>query len=322
MNLYNNKLTKPIYIGNQMFKRPSQEPSAPSKTKNKFQLHLDIMGIVLNLFGPVFLSFPFAGPIIVYLNYDPLYHIIPKDMVNTLWALLFRNFMITAAILELAMTLGMTHFTFLTLTMHCNWLLSGIRTYVKPNRNQIDNSSNFGKSESNNKLFKGKAWKKVTRNIIGENRSSKYGILETLEDTSLYYVISYTFRVVREYMNTAIIFTIGPGFMIDVVCNYAAIMLHDDLPIFLYAYFCLIALVCPCIIIGELPQAGKSFDNSSELLRYWKGTARKSYRRKYVNGLNVVGYSVGDYFMIKRSTLGTFLDQLSNYTISAILTVG
>jgi len=291
-----------------------------SESKNP---KLDIPGIVLNLFTPMFFAIPFASPVIVYLNLDPLFFIANREHLSSVWGILMRVFFSFVSILELALTLGTTHFTFITITLHCQWILTSLKSYIKPRgirkqytKTRSDQLVGFDTTETSRKH------KMINATRILRSRdpagSTEY---DRFDDIQLYLIISYLFRVIRLYIDTSAVFTIGPGFWLDVICNYAAIKLYEETDIFLYVYFCLVAILAPCIIVGELPQAAKSYDNSNELLKHWKVANRKTYRRKYVTGLNTVGFSIGSFFIIKRGTFGTFMEELLNYTISSILTL-
>lgn len=65
--------------------------------------------------------------------------------------------------------------------------------------------------------------------------SIQFGKLSGRSDLKIYYrVICVLFRVIREYSNTASVFMMGPGFVIDVTCDYVMVKLSGRISLFLY----------------------------------------------------------------------------------------
>lgn len=126
-------------------------------------------------------------------------------------------------------------------------------------------------------------------------------------------------HVVRQYSDISAIFIMGPGFVIDVMANYVVIMLHGKIPGLLYLIVVLLATLVPIIIMGELPEAGKSNSEAVNLLQDWKKTVNNRMKRRKLRSLRPIGFWVGPFFLIKRQTLSRYLDVILNYTVNAIL---
>jgi hypothetical protein len=78
--------------------------------------------------------------------------------------------------------------------------------------------------------------------------------------------------------------------------------------------------VVPIIMMGELPEAGKSHTKSQLLLKRWDiGVKRKSLRQKILFSLKPVGYSIGPFFTVGKTTTGKYVDGILNYTVNLII---
>lgn len=142
-------------------------------------------------------------------------------------------------------------------------------------------------------------------------------------DTELYRVISVLFRVGREFTDSAALFVMGPGFFIDVTCNYVMVMKHEKVAILLYLLVALVGVVVHTIILVEVPQADDCHARSSSLIKHWKKTYTKKgkLRQKIVNSFRPVGIWVGSFFVMGRETLFLYVDEILKKTIDFILLV-
>lgn len=129
--------------------------------------------------------------------------------------------------------------------------------------------------------------------------------LDGLSDLDMYVVLMVQCRLVREYVDISAVFIMAPGFAIMVTSNYVVIKLFEKIPLLLYLAISLLVLLVPVIVLGELPEAGKSHTHSVKLLKFWKGssaTKRTPWGRRKVRSLHPIGYWVGPFFLIKQQT--------------------
>lgn len=256
----------------------------------------DPFGLILNALVFAFLSFIGLLPtMLCYTGLDPANFVFPETLPVSRG--LIRFIICTLIITEIVSNLCLSHVTLLMLTLHCNANLRLLKFYRRPEQEQ---------EQVNRK------WRKVSN-------TAKF---QTLSDLQLYQVLETTYRVLRQYTDTAALFIMGPGFFIDVLANYVVIMMYGKIPLLLYALISLIAVVVPMIVMGELPIAGKSNELSGELIRDWRlrsGSKRRSDRVKTLASLHPVGFWIGRYFLIRRQTLGTYVDGILNYTVTTIL---
>ncbi|OXA40148.1 hypothetical protein Fcan01_24892 [Folsomia candida] len=264
----------------------------------------DPLGILFNGVATAFLSFIFTAPILfVVAEVDPIKFVLPDTpgtLIQTVTCILTRLLICTLALAEIVSSIGLAHLTLIMLTLYSKSCLFQLKFYRKPENSEI-------------------AKYKFCRKLDSEKAKCKILKLEGLSDLEIYSVLMVQCHVVRQYSDISAIFIMGPGFVIDVMANYVVIMLHGKIPGLLYLIVVLLATLVPIIIMGELPEAGKSNSEAVNLLQDWKKTVNNRMKRRKLRSLRPIGFWVGPFFLIKRQTLSRYLDVILNYTVNAIL---
>lgn len=144
----------------------------------------------------------------------------------------------------------------------------------------------------------------------------------------LYFLLTFLFKRFRQFFDPILCFGMGSGLLIEAIVNYSVIMLFGKMPMYLYIFAVLLAIITPSVIMALVPQGAASYLESRKLLSTWSWMSkggygskqwRKSLRFKYVRSLAPVMYGFGPFFCLKRGTITTYLDAILNYTITAIL---
>jgi hypothetical protein len=148
-------------------------------------------------------------------------------------------------------------------------------------------------------------------------------VFKRCDGIQLFALTSYFFTVMNQNIDIVILFTLFPGFILEVAMNFAVLALYGRIPLVLYIDACLVALVVPMVIVSELPQAGKSYESSVDVLHHWNaGTvSRKTLKFKRVRAYRAVGYTMGGLFTFKKGTTSTFAQAVMDYTINSVLSV-
>jgi hypothetical protein len=110
------------------------------------------------------------------------------------------------------------------------------------------------------------------------------------------------------------------GECILVVCSYASIRMHENIPMPFYLVLPGITIFVVMLTMVLFPAASDVYENSSEFLRTVKLIAgRNRYWRRVWHAEKVVKFSMGGLFFAKRSTKTTYLVQCIDATINALL---
>lgn len=151
--------------------------------------------------------------------------------------------------------------------------------------------------------------------------NEKTNKFQAMSDLQLYRTVSVASEIARGYGDIASVFIMGPGFFIDVTCNYVVVMLLGKIPLLRYLLIAVVDIVTHIIIMVEVPQAGQCDYRSTNLIQYWKHstTKRKSVRRKTINSFCPVGIRVGSFFAMSRETLFSYVHQILVKTVDFIL---
>lgn len=274
----------------------------------------DLFGLLFNALTLTFFSFIITVPtVLVLTGLDPLNFVLPPppetssilDSVMTLH-FIFRVIMCTLVIAEIASTVGLAHISLVMLLLYSKMCINSIKFYRKPN-SDVTVAQRLSR------------WRKSKNNQMDE---TKPNLLLGLSDLDLYSILMVQFRLVRQYSDTAAVFIMGPGFLIDVIANYVAIMMFDKLPLLLYLAISMLAILAPILIMGELPQAGKSNTCSISLINHFRGGSSQKlspWKRRKVRSLHPTTIWIGSFFSVKRQTLSIYVDGILNYTVNAIM---
>lgn len=201
---------------------------------------------------------------------------------------------------EIVSNIGLAHLTLIMLTLSAKDCISSVKFYRQPN-------PDLG------------TFSVLRTNLVGRKMIRTPDKLCELSNLDLYVVMMVQCRLVRQYTDTASMFIMGPGFVIDVIANYVVIKLHGKIPLLLYLAIALLAILVPVIIMGVLPQAGKSNTYSINLLQHWRGSNPTRWRRKKVRSLRPLGFWVGPLFLIKRQTLSILVNVILDCTANSVL---
>jgi len=138
----------------------------------------------------------------------------------------------------------------------------------------------------------------------------------------LHQIANYWFTTIRINLDTSWLFILFPGFCLDVACNYVVITCFDKLPLSIYCFSTLAAILIRTIIITEVPRAGRNYETCVILLNCWKSNCpkRKDYLYKKISSCRPLGYSTGGLFVFKNSTTTTFYEALINNILTAVIT--
>jgi hypothetical protein len=110
------------------------------------------------------------------------------------------------------------------------------------------------------------------------------------------------------------------GECILVVCSYASIRMHENIPMPYYLVLPGLSIFVVMLIMVLFPATSDVYENSSEFLRAVRLIAGKSrYWRKVWHAEKAVKFSMGGLFFAKRSTKTTYLVQCIDATINALL---
>jgi len=116
---------------------------------------------------------------------------------------------------------------------------------------------------------------------------------------------------------------ISSGVALGAVGNYAVIMLYEKMPILIYMYSVLVAILVPLVMGAMFPLGEQIYESSVELLHKWRSMAlkRNTYRSKALLCIKPMGSSIGGFFVFKKGCTGGVFEQLMNFTINAILSL-
>jgi hypothetical protein len=247
---------------------------------------VDTLGILFNIVSVFVCSFPVSCVLVVLLEYDPMYPILPSSAVHQLLVITLRCILLVWTSCEVCYTAGAAHLTLIALAIHTNALFDQIHSF----RNQM--------FLSNHK-------------IVFRNR----------DDIHLYRLSSYFFVVAKEYFDVLLVFTIIPGTFMFVTVNFALVKLYKDIPFILYSFVFLVALFGPIIITLELSECGKSYEKAKKCVWQLKETTRyrKSLRYKRASACRPLGYTMGGMFTITNITVTKVGKALLECTLNAIL---
>lgn len=142
-----------------------------------------------------------------------------------------------------------------------------------------------------------------------------------MTDLQLYRSITVANQRVRQYTDTAAGFIMGPGFFIDVTCNYVVVMLVGNIPLLFYLIIAVLDIVVHTLIVMEVPQAGDVHYVSTNLLKYWKlgDHKRRLMRQNAVNSFRPAGVGVGHFFVVKKETLFSYVHEIMIKMVDSIL---
>jgi hypothetical protein len=250
------------------------------------QSTVDTLGILLNILSVIICSFPVSCAVIVLLDYDPMYPILPSSAAHRVWVITLRCILLVWTSCELCYTAGAAHLILITLALHTNSLFGQIHSF----RNQM--------FLSNHK-------------IMFRNR----------DDIHIYKLSSYFLGIAKEYFDVLLVFTIFPVAFLDITFNYALLKFYREIPFILYFFVCVGAVLIPIIITLEISEAGKSYDTAKKCVWQLKGTTRykKSLRYKRASACKPLGYTMGGMFTLTSITVTKFGKALLECTINAIL---
>jgi len=265
---------------------------------------IDIMGLVMNFIGPALLVIPSISFLLVFIDIDCAYHVIPLHLGRSILGLTLRSFVTLLTLTEMATTIGVVHLILMTLIMHTK----SIYTHLE--------------------LYKSSKWKQNVPNVamkklrqVAKNINKDPSVFDGYSDITIFKLSAYFFTVARKNLDFSVVFILFPGFALEVFFNFTILTCFDKLPFLIYIFVILICIIIPVIIVTELPQAGKGYEASESLIHFWKSGCynRRSDRFKNINSCKPVGYSLGGMFIFRVSTTTTFFEALMDYTINAIL---
>jgi hypothetical protein len=247
---------------------------------------VDTLGILFNIVSVIICSFPVSCVLAVFLDYDPMYPILPSSAAHRVWVITLRCILLVWTSCEVCYTAGAAHLILITLAFHTNSLFDKIHSF----RNQM--------FLSNHK-------------IMFRNR----------DDIHLYKLSSYFLVAAKEYFDVLLVFTIFPVAFLDITVNYALLKFYREVPFILYFVACLVAVFGPLMIMLELSQAGKSYHAAKRCVWQLKETARfrKSLRYKRALACRPLGYTMGGMFTLTSITVTNFGKALLECTINAVL---
>jgi hypothetical protein len=321
-------------VGNQMHLKRNARP------------RLDIEGLLMSLMGPSILFISFVSIIFVFLDYDPSLQLFPSSIAHHPGIIILRLIMNFWMLLDSMTNLGVAHLTITTLILHTKSIFRHLPTYRKPTniereRPWLERIVDMAQNASAAKAAHGDL-STVDRSVetkgagVDTDGVSRFQSAETedAEDSTLrvfkrcngiqlFVLTSYFFTVMNKNLDIVLLFTLFPGFILDVALNFAVLALYGRIPLVLYIYACLVAVIVPTIIVSELPQAGKSYESSVDVLHHWKAgmVSRKTLKFKRVRAYRAVGYTMGGFFTFKQGTTSTFAQAVMDYTINSVLSV-
>jgi len=78
----------------------------------------DMMGLVMNFIGPGILVIPSVSFLLVFIDIDCAYHVIPLQFGRSVLDLALRSCVTLLTLIEVGTTLGLIHLIIITLVMH------------------------------------------------------------------------------------------------------------------------------------------------------------------------------------------------------------
>lgn len=256
------------------------------------------MGIVLNIIVVLFAIFPyFATIVVIYFDFDPAGFVINDNLPES-WknqfqvqaiAIFVRVFIMLCGCLDACRTFPLL---FILLMIGLQMILQILLILAVESRRMIM-MSNF-KLHLDNYI-------KLCLNIS-------------------------TFR---DFQGEATAILIWTGSVLWVTVNFVSMKLYSVLPLFLYFFFFVLAIVCPVIVSQTLPYATNCHDHSKKLLWSWKistvtGTNKKYLLRKIASlqpvrlCASIAGFNL---FVVQNSTKSTYYNVIILYTINAVISV-
>jgi len=111
------------------------------------------------------------------------------------------------------------------------------------------------------------------------------------------------------------------GIAFGVLGNYSVIKLYGEMPMIVYMYSVLVAVMVPLVMGALMPLAAIAYESTEVLLHSWRSVAqkRRSARSKTLRALKPMGFNIGGFFTFKRETIASVFEQLIDYTVNAIL---
>jgi hypothetical protein len=320
--------------------------------KRNARHRLDIEGLLMSLMGPSILFISSVSIIFVLLDYDPSLQLFPSSIAHHPGIIILRLIMNFWMLLDSMTNLGVAHLTITTLILHTKSIFRHLPTYRKPTniereRPWLERIVDMAQNASAAKAAHGDL-STVDRSVEIKGAAAEASIekddrghshnqsaeAEDAEDATLrvfkrcngiqlFVLTSYFFTVMNKNLDIVLLFTLFPGFILDVALNFAVVALYGRIPLVLYIYACLVAVIVPTIIVSELPQAGKSYESSVDVLHHWKAgmVSRKTLKFKRVRAYRAVGYTMGGFFTFKQGTTSTFAQAVMDYTINSVLSV-
>jgi len=275
----------------------------------------------MNAIGPGLLFLPVGQVLLVLLDIDGGYHVLPEPFNSSYFGLIVRYILIGWTMWEAQTTLGTIHLLLMTLLMHTNSIFNHLKTYQPRKRHRTANIiQSFVIKTKGNALVKGDKDPPQSRNVYG--KSKIISVFDGYNSLQLYQIATYCFTAVRAHLDTSLFFVLFPGFFLDVVLNYVVITCFDELPLSIYCFAALAAILVRTIIVTELPRGARNYETCVTLLNYWKSNCprRKDYMYKKINSCRPLGYSTGGLFVFKNKTTTTFYEALINNILTAVIT--
>jgi len=125
----------------------------------------------------------------------------------------------------------------------------------------------------------------------------------------------------RKYRDVASWCAISSGVALGALGNYFVINLNGKMPVLIYMYSVLCAIIAPLVMGALFPLGEQIFESSVIRLHRWKSVAlkRKIFQSKAFLAIKPMGSSIGSFLVFKKGCTGGVFEQLMNYTINAIL---
>jgi len=224
----------------------------------------------------------------------------------------FRLLITWLATIEIVSTAGIAHPTFFAAYIHARSLMYHLLSYSA--------------GRSHGYESKDKNLNRATDILIYQTYGiaitvSTFRFLNLLNPFGIFKTEKILLQIYRKYMDVASWCVLSSGVAFGVLGNYSVIKLYGKMPILIYMYSVLLAVMVPLIMGALMPLAALVYESAEVLLHSWKSVVqkRKSARSKTLRALKPIGFNIGGFFTFKRGSIGSVFEQLMDYTVNARL---
>jgi len=232
---------------------------------------LNLTTTVVTILGPIILIFATGGITTVLLQMDPLVYFIPKEYQWNLFVFSFRyiiakmllnfdlnfefnnlkNFRLLItwlAIIEVVSTIGIARPTFFALYIHAKSLLYHLLFYSKRRLRGFKSKDKSLNRARDVLIYQTYEIAMTVRFLLFIRINSIY--LAYLKAMEIYFL-----QIFRKYMDVAGLCALSTGMAFGVLANYSVIKLYGKMPILIYMYSVLLAVLVPLIMGALMPLA-------------------------------------------------------------------